>query len=84
MQSAKETDLIQLQADKTGDERSRCRDGGDDLTRNLLRRMPVCRCDAVVHRAEVRRSGDEVDMVVRIIVLLEFDRVEAVTDKRRR
>ena len=73
--------LVQLKADKTGNKRRRSRNGGDDLARNLLGRVPVSRRDAVVQRTEVGRRSDEVDVVVRIIVLLELDRVQAVPNQ---
>ena len=77
------TDLVELEADQAGDERGGGRDRGDDLAGNLLGRVAVCGRDAVVHGAEVRRSGDEVDVEVRVVILLELDRVEAVTNERR-
>ena len=45
--------------------------------------MSVCRLDLVVLRTKVAFRGDEVDVVVGVIVLLKLDRVEAVTDERR-
>ena len=40
--------------------------------------MPVSRGDAVVHSTKVGRRGDEIDVVVRVVVLLELDGVQAV------
>lgn len=77
-------DLVQLETDEADDERRRRGDRGDDLARDLLRRVTVGGVDAVVHRAEVGGGGDEVDMVVGVVVLLEVDRVQAVPGEGRR
>ena len=74
--------LVQLKADQADDERCSGRDSGNDLARDLLGRMPVSGVDAVVHRAQVRRSSDEVDVVVGVIILLELDGRQAVACER--
>ena len=79
-----ETDLVELKTNETGDKRRRRRNSGNDLTRDLLRRVAVGGGDAVVHRTQVGRGSDEIDMIVRIIVLLELNWVQAIADKRRR
>ena len=78
------TNLVEFQAHQTRDEGSCGGDGRNDLAGNLLRRVAVGGGDAVVHRTQVGRGSDEIDMMVRIIVLLELNRVQAVADKRRR
>ncbi len=74
--------LVELETDKTGDQRGSGCDGRDDLSSDLLRRMPVSRRDAVVRSSQVRRSSDEVDVEVRVVVLLELDGVQTVADQR--
>ena len=43
--------------------------------------MTVRRVDVVVAGAKVGSSGNKVDVVIVIVILLELDRVEAVADK---
>ena len=43
--------------------------------------MPVRRGDVVVHRAQVGRRDDEVNVEVRVVVLLKLDGVQAVADE---
>lgn len=76
--------LEELQAYQAGDQRSGRRDRRNDFASNLLCRVPVGRVDTVVHRAEIRRSSDEVDVMVSIVILLELNGVEAVASQRRR
>lgn len=78
------SDLVKLQADQASHERRGGRDRRDDLSGNLLGLMPTRSLDGIVHRAQVGRRSDKVDMEVGIIVFLEFDRVEAVSSKRGR
>ena len=77
-----ETNLVELQTDETGDQRCGGGDGRDDLPGDLLRCMPVGRRDVVVEGAQVRSRGDEVDMEVRVVVLLELYRGETVANER--
>ena len=76
------TNLVEFQAHQTRDEGSCGGDGRNDLAGNLLRRVAVGGLDVVIRRTQIRSSSDEVDVVVRIIVLLELNRVQAVADKR--
>ena len=76
------THLVQLKADKTGNKRRRSRNGGDDLARDLLRSVTVRGVNAVVERTQVRRGGDEINVVVRVVVLLELYRGETVANER--
>ena len=80
----REANLVKLQADQASDQRRSRGNGRDDLAGNLLGRMPVGGVDAVVQRTQVRRGGDEVNVVIRVVVLLELDRVQTVADERRR
>lgn len=79
-----ETYLEELQANKTSYQSGGRRDGRNDLSCNLLSGVSVCRVDVVVHCAEVGRCGDEVDVEVGIVILLEFHWVQSVTNQRRR
>ena len=45
--------------------------------------MTVGGCDVVIHGSKVRCGGDEINMVIGVIVLLELDGVQAVADQRR-
>jgi hypothetical protein len=78
------TNLVKLETHQAYDERRRCSNGRYDFTSNLLRGMAVSGIDAVVHRTKVGSGGDEVDMIVCVIVLLELDRVEAIANERGR
>jgi hypothetical protein len=44
--------------------------------------VAISRGDAVIHCAKVRGSGDEVDVIIGIIVLLELYRIKAESSKR--
>ena len=45
--------------------------------------MSICGCDAVVHCTQIGRRGDEVNVMVRVVVLLELDGVQAVANETR-
>ena len=77
------TNLVEFQAHQTRDEGSCGGDGRHDLAGNLLRRVAVGGLDVVIRRTQIRSSSDEVDVVVRIIVLLKLDRVQAIADQGR-
>ena len=66
------TNLVEFQAHQTRDEGSCGGDGRNDLAGNLLRRVAISGVDAVVHGTEVGSSGDEIDVVVCVIILLEL------------
>lgn len=76
-------DLVEFEANETRCERSRRRDGRDDLAGDLLRLVSVGRGDAVVERPEVGGRGNEVDVEIRVVVLLKIDRVKPVAGERR-
>lgn len=76
--------LVQLETDESDGEGSRRRDGGDDLSSNQLRLVPVSLGDAVVGSPQVGRGGDEVDVVVRVVILLKVNRSESQSGQRRR
>ena len=67
-------DLVKLEDDETRHQRGGRGDGGDNLSGDELGLVPVRLLDLVVLGAEVTAGSDEIDMVVRIIVLLELDR----------
>ena len=77
----READLVQLKADEATDKGCCGRDRGYDLARDLLGGMPVSRSDVVVHRTQVRCGSDEVNVVVRVVVLLELNGVQAIADE---
>ena len=77
------TNLVQLEADESDDEGGCSGNGGNDLAGNLLGSVLVSDSDVVVHRTQVGRGGDEVDVVVRVVVLLKFHGVQAVANQRR-
>jgi hypothetical protein len=77
-------ELVQFEADETRHERRGRGDGWDNLPGNLLGRVPVGGVDAVVHGPQVRASRDEINVVVRVVVLLKVDGVETVASQRRR
>jgi hypothetical protein len=47
----------------------------------LLGLVAIRNSDAVVHGTKVGCSGDKIDVVIRIIVLLEFNRHQAIPRK---
>ena len=81
MSSVEYTNLVQLKAYKTYNKRCRSRDGRNDLTSDLLSSIAIRRSDVVIRCAKVRSSGDKVDVIVGVIVLLELNRDEAVADQ---
>lgn len=46
--------------------------------------MAISSRDTIVHGPQIGRCGDEVDVVVGVIIFLELHGVEAVANKRRR
>ena len=75
------TNLVQLKTHKTYNKRCRGRDGRNDLTSDLLGSIAIRRSDVVIRCAKVRSSGDKVDVIVGVIVLLELNGNEAVADE---
>ena len=76
------THLVQLEAHQPSDDGRGRRDSRNDLARDLLRVMSACGLDAVVERTQVSSGGDEVDVVVGVIILLELDGRQAVACER--
>ena len=70
--------LVQLQADQPGHQTCGGRNSRDDLASNQLGLVLVGGLNIVVESSEVRRGCDEVDVVVRVVVLLELDGIEAI------
>ena len=66
------SDLVKIQTNKACDERRSSSNSRNDLARNLLCGMAVCYVDIVVHGAEIGCCGDEVDMMIGIIILFEL------------
>ena len=78
-----ETDLVQLQTDQAHGQRSSRRNRRDDLARNQLGLVPVRLGNSIVSSTEVGRGGDKVDVVVRVVILFEIDRVETEASEGR-
>lgn len=69
-------DLVELKDNQARNE-GRCRgDGGDDLARDKLGLVSVSRLDLVVLRSQVAAGSDEVNVVVGVVILFEFDRLQ--------
>ena len=66
-------DLVKLENDQAGHERCRRGNGWDNLARNELGLVAVRWLDTVVLRTQVAGSGDKVDVVVGVVILLELD-----------
>ncbi len=64
--------LVKLQVDEAGDQRRRGGNGRDDLPGDELGAVAVGRGDLVVLGAEVAGRGDEVNVVVGIVVLFKL------------
>lgn len=75
--------LVELQTNQTRDERRRGGYCGNDLTSDLLSGMSIGDRDIVVHGTEIGCSGNEVNMMVGIVIFLEFYWVEPISCHRR-
>lgn len=73
--------LVKFKTHQADNERGGGSDGRNDFTCYLLRGMTIGDSNVVIHRTKVGRSGDKIDVMVSIIVLLELDRSEAVANK---
>ena len=69
--------LVQLQAHQADRQCCRSSNGRDDFPSNEFRLMSVRLCNGVIGCAKIRGSGDEVDVMVGIVIFLKIDRVEA-------
>lgn len=76
------TYFVELQANETGRQSGSGSDSGNDLSSNLLGLVSVGKGDAVVGSSEVGGSGDEINVEVAVVVLLEVDRGQAVSSER--
>lgn len=76
--------LVKFQANQTDSESSGSSDGRDNLARNEFGLMPVGKGDAIVTGTQVGSGGDEVNVVVRIIILLEVNGLKSETSERSR
>ena len=74
--------LVQLEADKSDRERSRRGNRGDDLSGDQLRLVLVGGRNGIVGSSQVGCGGDEVNVVVGVIVFLEIDRRQSQTSER--
>jgi len=77
-------DLVEFQTNQPRYKGSCGRNGRDDLPRNLLGRVSIGNGYVVIHSTEIGSGGDEVDMMVGIVILLEFDWSKAVSRQRGR
>jgi hypothetical protein len=71
--------LVQLETNKPGDEGCRRRNSRDNFARNLLGGVAVRRVNVIIHCPQIGRSGDVIDMVIGVIVLLELSGSQTVT-----
>lgn len=76
--------LVEFEANKTSNKRSSGSDRWNDLACDLLRVVTIRRFDIVVQRTKVGSCCDEVDVMVRIIILLKLDWVQSIARHRRR
>jgi hypothetical protein len=76
------SNLVKLQADQTGDKRGRGSNGRNNLTGNLLRRVPISDRYIIIHGSKVRRCSNKVDMMIGIVILFEFNWSKSVSSKR--
>jgi hypothetical protein len=74
-----QTYLVELKANETSNQRRCSGDSRDDFAGNLLGVVSISRFDAIVHRPKIRGCGDEVNVVVGVVILLKFHRIEAET-----
>lgn len=74
--------LVQLEADKSDRERSRRGNRWDDLSGDQLRLVLVGGRNGIVGSSQVGCGGDEIDVVVGVIVFLEIDRCQSQTSER--
>ena len=73
-----DTNLVQLKAYKSGHECGGGGNSGNDLARNMLRCVAIGIGDAVVGSTKIGASSNEVNVMVRVIILFKVDWVEAV------
>lgn len=76
--------LVKFQANQTDSESSGCSDGRDNLSRDEFGLMPIGKGDAIVSGTQVGSGGDEVNVVIRVIILLEVNRLKSETSERSR
>lgn len=76
-------DLVELEADKADSESGGGGNCRDNLASNELGLVAVRLGDLVVASTEVGRGGDEVDVVVGVVVLLKVARLETEASERR-
>lgn len=69
-------DLVELKNDQSGDKSGSGCDGGDDLSGDELGLMSICEFDLVVLSSQIACCSDEINVMVGIVVLLEFDRLK--------
>jgi hypothetical protein len=79
---SRDTHLVKFQAHQTSHKRGSCGDGGDDLPGDLLCRVAIGNRNTIIHCAKVGTRGNEVNMMIRVIILLKIYRREAVSRKR--
>jgi hypothetical protein len=82
--SSEGSNLVQFQTHQAGHEGGGRSNGRDNLPRNLLCGVSISYVDIVVHRPKIRCCSDEVDVIIGIIILLEFDRCKTIACQRRR
>ncbi|CAF3535359.1 unnamed protein product [Fusarium graminearum] len=75
-------DLVQLQNNQASHQRSGCGNGRNDLASNELGLVSISWLNLVVLGPQVAASSDEIDVMVRVIVLLEIDRNELESRQR--
>lgn len=85
IKTAKNTsNLVEFEANQTSYQRRCGSNGWNNLSSNLLGGVSISDVDAIVKSSQVRSGSDKIDVMVRIIVLLKFDRIKAVSSKGRR
>lgn len=63
--------LVELEADKSGDKGGGGGNGGDNLPSDSLDLVAIARGDGVVHGTEIGSCRDEINMEIAVIVLLK-------------
>lgn len=74
--------LVKFQANQTDGESSGSCDGRDNLACNEFGLMLVGRGNTIVSGTQVGSGGDEVNVVVRVIILLEVNGLKSETSQR--
>lgn len=75
--------LVELETHKTSDKRRRGRNRRNDLSGNLFGGMTIGSSDAVVHGTEVGCRSDEINVMVRVLVLFKVNRFKTETNQTR-